>query len=69
VGKKGGKKWKEKQTLGPKRKRLVRYSTGTGITINYDPPSVFDSSSDDSDFEAKYMAGDMDSFCEVGNAS
>jgi len=33
----------------------------TGITINDDPPLVFDSASDDSDFEAEYMA-DNDSF-------
>jgi len=30
---------------------------------------VFDSYSDDSDFEADYMAGHRDSYCEVGNAS
>jgi hypothetical protein len=61
VGTKGAKnKGKEKQTAAPKRKRPVRYSRGTGVTINDDGPLVFDSSSDDSDFEADF---------EVGNAS
>jgi len=39
------------------------------VTINDDGPLVFDSSSDDSDFEADYMAGHRDSYCEVGNGS
>ena len=50
VTKKGAQKGKEKQTVAPKRKRPVRQSRGTGITINDDPPMMFDSSSDDSDF-------------------
>ena len=39
------------------------------MTINDDGPLVFDSSSDDSDFDANYMAGHRDFYCEVGNAS
>jgi len=50
VTKHGAQKGKEKQTVVPKRKRPVRQSRGTGITINDDPPMMFDSSSDDSDF-------------------
>ena len=69
VGKKGGRKGKEKQTLPTKRKRPVRRGSRTGITINDDPPFISDSSSDDSDCEADYMAGHRDSFCEVGNGS
>ena len=70
VGKKGSRKGKEKQNLPPKRKRPVRRGSRTGITINDDdPPFISDSSSDDSDFEADYMVGHMDSFSEVGNGS
>jgi len=74
VGKKGSKKGelnkgKEKQTSTPKRKRPVRRGSRTGITINDDLQLMCDSSSDESNFEAEYMVGHKDSFCEVGDAS
>lgn len=67
--KKGAKKEKEKQIVAPKMKRPVRQTIRIRITINGDPSMMFDSSSDDDDFEAEYMVGHRDSFYEVGDAS
>lgn len=60
-------KGKAKLTSAPKRIRPTRSGSKDGITTNDDPLLVFDSSSDESDFEAEYMAKHRDSFCEVGN--